>query len=131
MIFANDSPDVVAVLDWELATIGHPLADLGYFLMPYRLDADQSTYGIKGLDLASLGIPSEPELLATYSGSAGRESVQSIDYYIVFSMFRLAAIQAGVLRRGLDGNAADPRAVERGRPYRQMAETAWAIAKTL
>ena len=131
IIFYNDRPEVAAVLDWELATIGHPLADLGYFIMPYRLDADVSNYGMKGLDLASMGIPSEQELLASYARGAGRTTVPNIDYYVVFSMFRLAAIQVGVLRRGLDGNAADPRAVERGRPYKQMAESAWQIVQQL
>jgi len=129
IIFDNDGPDVVAVLDWELATIGHPLADLGYFMMPYRLNHEESTYGIAGMDLAGLGIPPEDAVLEKYARSAGRDHVPNIDYYIVFSMFRLAAIQAGVLRRGLDGNAADPRAIERGRPYKQMAASAWAIVE--
>ena len=131
LIFANDSPDVVAVLDWELATIGHPLADLGYFMMPYRIDAEQSNYGMKGMDLDGLGIPPEEALLETYAKAAGRSSIPNIDYYIVFSMWRLAAIQAGVLRRGLDGNAADPRAIERGRPYKEMSQMAWEIAERL
>ncbi len=131
LIFDNDKPSIAAVLDWELATIGHPLADLGYFLMPYRLDHEESTYGIKGLDLDGLGIPPEAAILETYARSAGRTGVPNIDYYIVFSMFRLAAIQAGVLRRGLDGNAADPRAIERGRPYKEMSASAWAIAERL
>ncbi len=131
LIFDNDKPEIVAVLDWELATIGHPLADLGYFLMPYRLDHEVSTYGIKGMDLDGLGIPPEEAVFATYAKAAGRAHVPNIDYYVVFSMFRLAAIQAGVLRRGLDGNAADPRAIERGRPYKQMAASAWAIVESL
>ncbi|MGI9522055.1 MAG: phosphotransferase family protein [Hyphomicrobiaceae bacterium] len=127
VIFSNSEPEMAAILDWELSTIGNPMADLGYFLMPHRLDSQESTYGLRGLDLSSLGIPDEASLLQTYAKNAGRASGPNIDYYIVFSMFRLAAIQAGVLRRGLDGNAADPRAIERGRPYKQMAEAAWAI----
>jgi aminoglycoside phosphotransferase (APT) family kinase protein len=131
LIFDNDKPEIVAVLDWELATIGHPLADLGYFLMPYRLDHGASAYGIQGMDLDGLGIPPEEAVLESYAKAAGRTHVPNIDYYVVFSMFRLAAIQAGVLRRGLDGNAADPRAIERGRPYKQMAASAWAIVEGL
>ncbi len=128
MIFHPKKPQVSAVLDWELSTIGHPLADLGYFLMPYHLDAGDSINGIMGLDFDALGIPTEKALLETYAMSSGCEQIHAIDYYVVFSMFRLAAILAGVLRRGIDGNAADPRAIERGRMYQQIAESAWAIA---
>ncbi len=131
VIFDNDRPRVAAVLDWELSTIGHPLADLGYFLMPWRLDADGFPNGIRGLDLESLGIPPELDVLTAYSQAAGRPELPNIDFYVVFSMFRLAAILAGVLRRGLDGNASDPRAVEQGRAYRQFAESAWQIASRL
>jgi len=129
VIFHNENPDVAAVLDWELSTIGHPLADVGYFLMPYRLDATASPWGLKGLDLDGLGIPPESTVIDAYAHASRRESVENIDYYIVFSMFRLAAILAGVLRRGLDGNASDPRAVERGRTYSQLATVALGIAR--
>ena len=131
VIFANDEPRVAAVLDWELSTIGHPLADFGYFLMPHRLDADVFSNGIKGMDLDALGIPPEGELLETYAAAAGRDDRPNIDFYVVFSIFRLAAILAGVLRRGLDGNASDPRAIEQGRAYIQFAESAWDIANRL
>lgn len=129
VIFANESPDVVAVLDWELSTIGHPLADVGYFLMPYRLDAASFPWGIQGLDLDAIGIPPEDALLDAYARSAGSDDVPAIDFYIVFAMFRLAAILAGVLRRGLDGNASDPRAVEQGRTYASLAAVALGIAR--
>jgi aminoglycoside phosphotransferase (APT) family kinase protein len=129
VIFSNDSPDVVAVLDWELSTIGHPLADVGYFLMPYRLDAASFPWGIQGLDLGAIGIPPEGALLDAYARSAGSDDVPAIDFYIVFAMFRLAAILAGVLRRGLDGNASDPRAIEQGRAYAGLAAVALGIAR--
>jgi len=131
VIFHNERPEVSAVLDWELSTIGHPLADLGYFLMPYYLDAESSANGIRGLDLKALGIPSQAELLETYATCAGRQSVPDIGFYVVFSMFRLAAILAGVLKRGLDGNAADPSAVERGRMYSSITKSAWTIAQDI
>ena len=129
VIFAGDAPDVAAVLDWELSTIGHPLADVGYFLMPYRLDAAAFPWGIQGLDLAAIGIPPEEPLLEAYARSAGLDDIPAIDFYIVFAMFRLAAILAGVLRRGLDGNASDPRAVEQGKIYVGLAAAALRIAR--
>ena len=131
IIYHNDEPEVAAVLDWELSTIGHPLADLGYFLMPFHLEAGGPLNGMNGLDLDALGIPSEETLLEAYAMRAGHNRVLDIDFYIVFSMFRLAAILAGVLRRGLDGNAADPRAIERGQTYKQIAQSAWAIANRI
>ncbi|MDJ0906754.1 MAG: phosphotransferase family protein [Woeseiaceae bacterium] len=129
VIFANDAPHVVAVLDWELSTIGHPLADVGYFLMAYRLDAAAFPWGIRGLDLEGIGIPSEQRLRERYAMSAGLREPPATDFYIVFAMFRLAAILAGVLRRGLDGNASDPRAVEQGRAYSKLAAVALSIAR--
>ena len=131
VVFRSDEPTVATVLDWELSTIGHPLADLGYFLAPFRMDANISSFGLRGVALDTLGIPSEAAVLETYAKAAKRDSVPNIDFYIVFSMFRLAAILAGVMRRGLEGNAADPRAVERGQTYKHIAENAWAIAKNL
>ena len=125
LIFNNDDMSVAAVLDWELSTIGHPFADLGYFLLPYRLDPRLRGHSLRGLDLNQLGIPSEQEIRDTYSAIGG--DVSNIDYYIAFSLFRLAAILAGVLRRGMDGNASDPSALERGGAYRLFAESGVAV----
>lgn len=127
MVFEPTAPKIAAVLDWELSTIGHPFADLGYFCMPYHLPSDVSSYGIKDLDLEALGIPSQDIMLAAYCRHRNVGDIPDFEYYVVFSMFRLSAILAGVMRRGLDGNASDPTAVERGRTYRQMAECAWDI----
>jgi aminoglycoside phosphotransferase (APT) family kinase protein len=96
--------------------------------MPYRLDALASPWGLQGLDLESIGIPSELAVLETYAKASGRAETPDIDFYVVFAMFRLAAILAGVLKRGLDGNASDPRAIERGRTYSQLASVALGIA---
>ncbi|CDO11158.1 phosphotransferase family protein [Mycolicibacterium cosmeticum] len=127
-------PRIVAVLDWELATIGHPLADLGYAAMTYHLPGDDDPLtGVAGEDLTGTGIPTEGEFVASYCRHAGVDVPEDLNIYIVFSMFRLASIVAGVWRRGLDGNAADARAgtgVFRDR-YRNLARRAWELAARL
>jgi aminoglycoside phosphotransferase (APT) family kinase protein len=125
-------PRIVAVLDWELATIGHPLADLGYTCLTYYLPADFSgTNGVAGEDLTGTGIPDQQAFVAAYCHYAGRELPESLDVFVVFSMFRLASIVAGVYRRGLDGNAADSRAgtSEFRDRYRGLAQMAWTLSR--
>lgn len=124
-------PRVVAVLDWELSTIGHPLADLGYVCLGYHLPTGLAGHsGMAGEHLAGTGIPDQPTFVASYCKHAGRDVPESLDPFVVFSMFRLASIGAGVYRRGLEGNASDPRAASHFRDrYRQLAELAWARAQ--
>ncbi len=127
-------PRIVAVLDWELSTIGHPLADLGYTCLIYHLPAHFSgTRGVAGEDLTGTGIPDEHAFVASYCRHAGRQLPASLDVFIVFSMFRLASITAGVWRRGLDGNAADARAgtTEFRDRYRALAQLGWSLAQQL
>ena len=127
MIFAPDGPRVLAVLDWELSTLGHPLADFAYHCMSWHI-APGEFRGIAGLDLAALGIPSEDAYVARYCSRTGRAGVPHWDFYLSFSLFRIAAILQGIAKRALDGTAASAQAVETGKRARPMAELGWRIA---
>lgn len=127
-----DEPKVLAVLDWELATLGHPLADLAYCTMSYHLPHGTGDLpGFVGLELEALGIPTESEFLRIYAEERGLEPVDSAThgFFMAFSLFRLAAISQGVYRRGLDGNASDTKAQFYGAAARALAALGWGIAQ--
>jgi aminoglycoside phosphotransferase (APT) family kinase protein len=112
MIFDASSPRLLAVLDWELSTLGHPFADLAYQCMQWRFPNDGESSGLGGIDRAALGIPTEAEYVAAYCRRSGLSEVPDWTFLIAFSLFRMAAIVQGVYKRALDGNASNP---ERGR----------------
>jgi aminoglycoside phosphotransferase (APT) family kinase protein len=129
MIFAPGiEPKVLAVLDWELSTLGDPVADFVYHLMMYRMPSALFT-GIAGIDLAALGIPSEQEYIGAYCARTGRDHLPDLDYLMVFVMFRLAAILHGIKGRVARGNASSVHATEMVGRLEPLAELAWAQAE--
>jgi len=130
VIFHPTEPRILAVLDWELSTLGHPLSDFAYQVMAWRL-SPQEFRGIKGADLAALGIPSEADYVAAYCLRSGRERIANFEFYLIFNMFRIAAILHGVLSRALQGNAASADAVAMGSRARPVADVAWRMARNL
>ncbi len=108
LIFARDSDRVLAVLDWELATIGHPLADLAYLLLHHRLPGSGVFHGLGGVDRGGAGLPGEAAIVARYAAAAGLGTMPDLGFWIGLSAFRLAAILEGVRARIEAGNAADP-----------------------
>ncbi|MEA3015606.1 MAG: hypothetical protein QOI38_328 [Sphingomonadales bacterium] len=124
MIFHAERPEVLAVLDWELSTLGHPLADFSYHLMMYRMpDA------LGQADLPALNIPSEEDYVAAYCRRTGRDGLPDLDFYMAFNLFRLAGIVHGIKGRLVRGTAASAHAAEMAKRLEPLAELAWAQAQ--
>jgi aminoglycoside phosphotransferase (APT) family kinase protein len=110
LMYAKDNSRVIAVLDWELSTLGHPYADLAYLVMGMKLPASQNkdmVGGLGAIDWASQGIPSEEEIVAHYCELMNIDKIGNWNFCMAFSFFRLAAICQGVAKRAVDGNASN------------------------
>ena len=122
IIFDSDSLEAIAVLDWELSTLGHPIADLAYLCMQRRMKRDLFIPGLGDLDIAELGIPYEEDFLSRYCHRTGLKEVGPWHFYLACSFFRLAAICQGVLKRALEGNASSDYGLELGTMVEPLAK---------
>ncbi|WP_158963563.1 phosphotransferase family protein [Chachezhania sediminis] len=123
MMFERNGPRCLAVLDWELSTIGHPLADLAAVIMQWQMPATAEARGLAGIDRKALGLPTDEEFVAKYCERRGLDGIDDFGFYLAFCFFRMAGIIQGVYKRALDGNASNPeRAMRMGQSVTLFAE---------
>lgn len=124
MMFSRDSERVLALVDWELSTLGHPYADLAYQCMQLRMRSDSMLSGLGDVNRATLGIPSEQAYVAEYCNRMGIAEIPNWNFYLAFSFFRLAAILQGVKKRSLEGNSSNKNAAQMGEEIRPLLKLA-------
>jgi len=128
LIFHPREPRVLAILDWELSTLGDPLADFSYLCLAWHIPPGQFR-GVAGLDLHALGIPAETQYIASYCERTGRDAIAHWNFYLAYNLFRIAAILQGVMKRALEGLASSEQAVDAGRRAKPLAELGWGYAE--
>lgn len=122
LMFTKNKAEITAIVDWELSTLGHPFADLGYFCMALRLPRNPALPGLAGLNREDLGVPSEKKILQRYSELTGRDIPEDWPFVLAFSFFRLAAIAQGVAKRAQQGNASSEQAMQAGQMTALLAQ---------
>ena len=127
MIFAPDKPNVIAVLDWELSTLGDPLADFSYLLMQWVMSGTQRV-GLVDSDLNALNIPTLEQAIAIYCKATGRSGIPDLNWYFSYNLFRLTCILQGIAGRIRDGTAASARAAESAARVVPLAKSSWEYA---
>lgn len=129
MMFAKGGTDIIALLDWELSTLGHPYADLAYQCMQWRLPGSAAIPGLGDVDREALGIPSEKDYVRRYCERRGISAIDDWVFYLAFSFFRLSAILQGVYKRALDGNASNDKAKQLGGMTAPLAQMGVQVAE--
>lgn len=133
VVFHPSEPRIIAVLDWELSTLGHPLADFSYHCMSWHIQTSGAARGLGGKDLVVLGIPSEREYVQRYCERTGRGDAGTVmadwNFYMAYNMFRIAAIVQGIAKRVVDGTASSAQARETAKSARPLADLAWSFAQ--